>query len=58
VQAGLVGPHPSLTDLDAGDLRHHTDFRQVYATILEQWLGCDSVPILGGRFAPVPALRS
>ena len=39
-QAGLVGAHPSLDDLDDGDLKHHTDFRRVYATLLETWLGC------------------
>ncbi|MGD9854084.1 MAG: DUF1501 domain-containing protein [Planctomycetaceae bacterium] len=53
VQAGFIGPHPSLSDLDAGDLRFHTDFRQVYAAILEDWLGCASEPILGGEFRPV-----
>lgn len=58
VRAGLIGPHPNLADLDEGDLKHHTDFRQVYACVLEQWLGCDSEPILGGRYAPVPALRN
>src|SRR5205814_638267 len=33
VRAGVLGAHPSLTDLPAGNLRHHTDFRQVYAAI-------------------------
>ena len=33
VKGGAVGAHPSLADLDDGDLRHHTDFRQVYATL-------------------------
>ncbi len=32
------GTASSLTDLDQGDLKHHTDFRQVYATVLESWL--------------------
>ena len=47
VRAGLVGKHPSLTDLDDGDLKFHTDYRQVYATVLEDWLGCSSEPLLG-----------
>lgn len=52
-RSGLIGKHPPLDDLEAGDLKHHTDFRQVYAAILEDWLGCDSEPILNGRFDPV-----
>ncbi|MBL8792657.1 MAG: DUF1501 domain-containing protein, partial [Planctomycetia bacterium] len=39
VKPGLVGEHPALTNLDMGNLKHHTDFRQVYATVLDQWLG-------------------
>jgi len=50
VMAGLTGKLPSLTDLDEGDLKHHTDFRRVYATVLEGWLGAESRGILGGRF--------
>jgi uncharacterized protein (DUF1501 family) len=57
VRPGLVGAHPSLTDLDQGDLRHHTDFRQVYAAALQEWLGCPSEPILGARYTPVAAIR-
>ena len=54
VKGGVVGEHPSLADLDAGDLKFHTDFRRVYATVLDQWLGCDSKTVLGSAFAPVP----
>ena len=32
VKGGVVGKHPSLADLDDGDLKYHTDFRRVYAT--------------------------
>ena len=39
VVGGLVGKHPSLSDLTDGDLRYHTDFRRVYATLLDDWLG-------------------
>ena len=36
---GFVGEHPSLTELDgAGNMEFTTDFRQVYASILENWL--------------------
>jgi uncharacterized protein (DUF1501 family) len=56
VKAGPVGKHPSLTDLTDGDLKYHTDFRRVYATLLDGWLGCDSRAVLGGKFDPVPLL--
>ena len=50
---GIIGEHPSLTDLDEeGDLIHHTDFRSVYATLLEKWLGYPSQEVLGEKFAP------
>lgn len=50
VKAGQIGKYPSLSDLDDGDLKHHTDFRAVYATALEDWLGCPSRDVLGGQF--------
>jgi uncharacterized protein (DUF1501 family) len=50
VQPGIYGAHPSLTDLERGDLKFATDFRSVYATILENWLGAKSEPILGRQF--------
>jgi uncharacterized protein (DUF1501 family) len=60
VRGGLIGKHPSLAldDLDGGDLRFHTDFRRVYATLLERWLGCDSRHMLLGKFEHVPMLKS
>ncbi len=51
VKGGLYGDHPSLTDLDFGNLKWHTDFRSVYATILENWLAVPSAPVLGGGFS-------
>ncbi len=57
VKGGLVGKHPSLSDLDAGDLKYHTDFRRVYATLLDRWLHCDSKLVLGERFEPVDFLK-
>ena len=49
-KAGIVGAHPSLTDLERGDLRFRTDFRSVYATLLEDWLAIPSQPVLGADF--------
>ncbi|HTN76961.1 MAG TPA: DUF1501 domain-containing protein [Pirellulaceae bacterium] len=53
VQAGLIGKQPSLTDLDDGDVKHHTDFRSVYAGLLEHWLKWPAAPVLGEKFAPL-----
>lgn len=50
VKGGLYGRYPSLTDLDKGDLKHTVDFRQVYSTMLEQWLRTKSAPILGKNY--------
>jgi uncharacterized protein (DUF1501 family) len=60
VQSGLVGATPSLLDLDPkdGDLRRSLDFRQVYATVLEDWLGLPAKEALGGKFERLPLLRS
>ncbi|MBX9582494.1 MAG: DUF1501 domain-containing protein [Gemmataceae bacterium] len=54
VAGGVVGKHPSLSDLTDGDLKFHTDFRRVYATLLDDWLGVESRTILGDRFAALP----
>jgi len=58
VVSGLIGAHPSLTDLDDGDLKFHTDFRRVYAGLLKDWLGWDPAPIVGERFAPLDVVRT
>lgn len=57
LQGGLIGEHPSLTKLHRGDLVHHTDFRSVYATLLDQWLKTPSAAVLGRRFGDLPLLR-
>jgi len=51
---GCYGSPPSLTDLDDGDPKFTTDFRQVYATLLDRWLEIPSRPVLGEDFVPVP----
>lgn len=51
VKGGLFGEHPSLTDLDErGDMHHTTDFRSVYATIVERHFGARADRVLGGRY--------
>ena len=56
VRGGHYGEPPSLTALDDGDnLIHTVDFRRVYATAIEGWLGFDRADeVLGGRFPPLP----
>jgi uncharacterized protein (DUF1501 family) len=58
VKGGVVGKHPSLADLDADDLKFHTDFRRVYATLLDGWLGCDSKAVLGAKWDHVKELET
>jgi uncharacterized protein (DUF1501 family) len=58
VKAGVFGQHPSLTDLDQGDLKYNTDFRSVYATILQQWMDTPSKPILGQQFKVMPMIKA
>jgi uncharacterized protein (DUF1501 family) len=54
--ASLTPGHPTLEN-NSGDVRYETDFRSVYARLLDQWLGVNSVPILNGDFrAGAPAL--
>ncbi len=52
VKSGVVGEHPSLTKLEEGNLVHATDFRRVYAAVLDQWLGVDAKTVLGCEFNP------
>ncbi len=53
-QKGILNPMPDLSDLDAGDIKFKIDFRQVYATLLDNWLGADSKAILGEQFEALP----
>lgn len=42
VRGGLFGRQPSLTDLQNGDLKHHVDYRRLYATFGQRWWGLDA----------------
>lgn len=53
-QSGFCGEFPSLTDLDDGDQKFTTDFRRVYATLLDKWLGVSSKDILAGEYEHLP----
>src|SRR5688572_18844512 len=55
--AGSLAPGSPALENNSGDVRYETDFRSVYARLLDQWLGVNSVPILNGDFrAGAPAL--
>ena len=59
VQGGHFGTPPSLTELVDGDnLAHTTDFRRVYATVMQDWLGVPAAAVLHEDFQPIPALRT
>jgi uncharacterized protein (DUF1501 family) len=57
VKPGLIGDHPSLSQLDRGDLKWQIDFRSIYAAILQQWLSANSKTILGGVFKPIKLFK-
>jgi len=57
VKGGVYGDDPILSSLDDnGDLKYQVDFRSVYATILDGWLGGDSRAVLNGSFERLPFL--
>ena len=60
VKAGLVGTAQKLLDPDPrhGDLKVAIDFRRVYATVLENWLGLSAKAALGGSFERLPLFRA
>jgi uncharacterized protein (DUF1501 family) len=52
VKGGMHSQYPSLKegDLLEGDLHYNIDYRGVYGTMVEKWLGLDAVPVVGGNF--------
>ncbi len=56
-RAGVVGGPPRLDRAMEGDVPHEVDFRQVYASVLDNWLRVPHVPVLGERVETVPILR-
>ena len=58
VQGGVIGEHPSLKNLDLlGDLKYGIDFRRVYATLLDSWLGVKSEDVLVGKWEHLDLLK-
>lgn len=58
VRGGFHSQHPSLTSLDAGDLKYTCDFRSVYAEILDSWLSTSSKDVLEGQFKHLRLLNT
>jgi len=59
VKGGLYGTPPSLANLVLGDnLETTTDFRQVYATLMDGWLGADATMVLGQPFKTLDMFRT
>ena len=54
---GFVNPAPDLSDLSDGDLKYKTDFRQIYAGLLRDWLGADDKAILGKEYDNLGLLK-
>lgn len=60
VKTPVIGKNPSLTDLDNGNIKMQTDFRQVYATLLTDWLGAskaETTSVLQRSFDNVPIFQ-
>jgi uncharacterized protein (DUF1501 family) len=53
----FYGQAPNLSDLDAGDLKTNVDFRSVYWTIIQDFLGHDPEPVLNGRYENVGFIK-
>lgn len=58
VRPGVLSKHPSLTDLDDGDVKFGVDFRAVYADVLKSWMKADPVKVLGRGYAGVAAIKA
>jgi uncharacterized protein (DUF1501 family) len=51
INKGIFGEPPSLSSLDQnGNLKYTIDFRSVYATVLDRWMGASSKDVLGADF--------
>ena len=56
VKGGVYGTHPNLDALADGNARFTTDFRSVYATVVEKWFGRETSGVIAGSFPTLPVL--
>ncbi|MCH8868762.1 MAG: DUF1501 domain-containing protein [Chloroflexi bacterium] len=60
VAGGLYSEYPSLKSEDwakGEDLEHTIDFRGIYGTMLEQWMGIEASPIVGGNYEQIKPFK-
>ena len=59
VKGGLHGEYPSLeaNKLLEGDLQFNNDFRGLYSTLVEDWMGLDAKPLVGGSFEKLAFIK-
>ncbi len=57
VRPGLLGNHPSLSDLDSGDLKWNVDFREIYTAVLEDWLKAPAAKVLGKQYRKAKIIK-
>lgn len=57
IKPGIIGKHPSLTDLHQGDLKFNVDFRSIYASVLDNWLEGSSEAVLGSKFPKLDLIK-
>ena len=53
IKPGFIGKSTSLTNLEDGDLKSEFDFQQLYASLLDNWLGVSSEKVLQGKYEPL-----
>ena len=58
VKGGFYGERPSLRNLERDNLVYTTDFRSVYATVLEEWLGAPADIVVGKGFKTLPIIAA
>ena len=60
VNGGFYGEYPSLEPRDQveGDMAYNNDFRGLYGTLLDRWMGIDPQPVLGGAYEQFDMIRS
>ncbi|MHC5110272.1 MAG: DUF1501 domain-containing protein [Planctomycetota bacterium] len=58
VRAGILGSHPRMDRLLDDDLAYGIDFRQIYATVLRDWLATNPAEVVGRNWQPLPFLTS
>ncbi|GAC1445160.1 MAG: DUF1501 domain-containing protein [Chloroflexota bacterium] len=55
IRGNVYGDDPILTNLDGdGNLKYHIDFRSVYGTVMDRWMGANATAVVGGNYERIP----